>query len=76
MFLAAYNIPVSFHTITRVVAGNSIANATAVTPGGAGVIQGFNVIALKGITSSANANAYSVARSRSSPPGASCSRSS
>ncbi len=62
VFLAAYNIPVSFHTIMRVVAGNSIANATAVTPGGAGVIQGFNVLALKGITSSANANAYSVAQ--------------
>ncbi len=62
VFLAAYHIPVSFHTIMRVVAGNSIANATAVTPGGAGVIQGFNVLALKGITSSANANAYSVAQ--------------
>jgi uncharacterized membrane protein YbhN (UPF0104 family) len=62
VFLGAYHIPVSFHTVMRVVAGNSIANATAVTPGGAGVIQGFNVLALKGITSSANANAYSVAQ--------------
>jgi len=62
VFLGAYNIPVSFHTIMRVVAGNSIANATSVTPGGAGVVQGFNVLSLKGITSSANANAYSVAQ--------------
>ena len=62
VFLAAYNIPVSFHTVMRVVAGNSIANATAVTPGGAGVVQGFNVLSLKGITSAANANAYSVAQ--------------
>jgi uncharacterized membrane protein YbhN (UPF0104 family) len=62
VFLGAYNIPVSFHTIMRVVAGNSIANATAVTPGGAGVVQGFNVLSLKGITSAANANAYSVAQ--------------
>ncbi len=62
VFLAAYNIPVSFHTLMRVVAGNSIANMTAVTPGGAGVQQGFNVLSLKGITSSANATAYSVAQ--------------
>ncbi len=53
VFLAAYAIPVSFHTLMRVVAGNSIANMTSVTPGGAGVQQGFNVLSLKGITSSA-----------------------
>ena len=62
VFLAAYNIPVSFHTLMRVVAGNSMANMTSVTPGGAGVVQGFNVLSLKGITSSANATAYSVAQ--------------
>jgi uncharacterized membrane protein YbhN (UPF0104 family) len=62
VFLAAYNIPVGFHTLMRVVAGNSIANMTAVTPGGAGVVQGFNVLSLKGITTSANATAYSVAQ--------------
>jgi len=62
VFLAAYNIPVSFHTLMRVVAGNSIANMTSVTPGGAGVQQGFNVLSLKGITSSSNATAYSVAQ--------------
>jgi uncharacterized membrane protein YbhN (UPF0104 family) len=62
VFLSAYKIPVSFHTLMRVVAGNSIANVTSVTPGGAGVVQGFNVLSLKGITSAANANAYSVAQ--------------
>jgi uncharacterized membrane protein YbhN (UPF0104 family) len=62
VFLSAYNIPVSFHTIMRVVAGNSIANITSVTPGGAGVQQGFNVLSLKGVTSASNANAYSVAQ--------------
>jgi uncharacterized membrane protein YbhN (UPF0104 family) len=62
VFLAAYNIPVSFHTLMRVVAGNSIANMTSVTPGGAGVVQGFNVLSLKGVTSTANATAYSVAQ--------------
>jgi uncharacterized membrane protein YbhN (UPF0104 family) len=62
VFLAAYNIPVSFHTVLRVVGGNSLANMTSVTPGGAGVQQGFNVLSLKGVTSSANATAYSVAQ--------------
>lgn len=62
VFLSAYDIPVSFHTVMRVVGGNSIANMTSVTPGGAGVTQGFNVLSLKGITSTANATAYSVAQ--------------
>jgi uncharacterized membrane protein YbhN (UPF0104 family) len=62
VFLSAYNIPVSFHTLMRVVAGNSIANVSSVTPGGAGVVQGFNVLSLKGLTSTANATAYSVSQ--------------
>ncbi len=62
VFLAAYDIPVSFHTLMRVVAGNSIANVSSVTPGGAGVVQGFNVLSLKGITSASNATAYSVSQ--------------
>jgi hypothetical protein len=37
VFLAAYEIPVTSDTLMRAVAGNSIANVTAVTPGGAGV---------------------------------------
>jgi uncharacterized membrane protein YbhN (UPF0104 family) len=61
-FLAAYGIPVTFDTLMRVVAGNSIANVTSVTPGGVGVTQAFNVASLQGVTSSANATAYSVAQ--------------
>ena len=62
MFLAAYDIPATFDTLMHVVAGNSIANVTSVTPGGAGVTQAFNVASLKGITSSANATAFSVSQ--------------
>ena len=62
IFLHAYDIPVSFDTLMRIMAGNSIANVTSVTPGGAGVNQAFNVASLNGITSSANATAYSVAQ--------------
>lgn len=62
VFLGAYSIPISFHTIMRIVGSNSIANATSVTPGGAGVTQAFNVVSLRGVTSPANATAYSVAQ--------------
>ena len=62
VFLHAYNIPISFHTLMRICGGNSIANVTSVTPGGAGVTQAFNVASLNGITSAANATAYSVAQ--------------
>jgi uncharacterized membrane protein YbhN (UPF0104 family) len=60
VFLAAYSIPVTFDTLMRVVAGNSIANVTSVTPGGVGVTQAFNVASLQGVTTSANATAFSV----------------
>jgi uncharacterized membrane protein YbhN (UPF0104 family) len=59
-FLAAYDIPVTFDTLMRVVAGNSIANVTSVTPGGVGVTQALNVASLQGVTTSANATAFSV----------------
>jgi uncharacterized membrane protein YbhN (UPF0104 family) len=62
VFLAAYNIPVTFDTLMRVVGGNSLANMTAATPGGAGVVQAFNTLSLKSVTSPANATAYSVAQ--------------
>src|SRR4029077_14946351 len=62
VFLAAYDIPVSFNTLMRIVGGNSIANVTSVTPGGAGVTQAFNVASLTGIASSVDATAYSVAQ--------------
>jgi uncharacterized membrane protein YbhN (UPF0104 family) len=60
IFLAAYGIPVSFHTLMRVLAGNSLANVTSATPGGAGVNQAFSVASLKGIASSTDATAYSI----------------
>jgi uncharacterized membrane protein YbhN (UPF0104 family) len=62
VFLAAYGIPVSFHTLMRIAGGNSIANVTSVTPGGAGVTQAFNVASLNGIASPQDATAYSVAQ--------------
>ena len=62
VFLAAYDIPVTFDTLMRISGGNSIANVTSVTPGGAGVTQAFNVASLKGVTSSQQATAYSVAQ--------------
>jgi uncharacterized membrane protein YbhN (UPF0104 family) len=62
VFLTAYGIPVSFETLMRIAGGNSIANVTSVTPGGAGVTQAFNVASLNGIASSTDATAYSVAQ--------------
>lgn len=62
VFLTAYDIPVTFHTLMRIAGGNSIANVTSATPGGAGVNQAFNVASLKGVASSDQAAAYSVAQ--------------
>jgi uncharacterized membrane protein YbhN (UPF0104 family) len=42
VFLAAYGIPVTFHTVMTVAGGNSLANVVSVTPGGAGVNQAVN----------------------------------
>jgi hypothetical protein len=62
VFLDAYGIPVSFSPLMRIVGGNSIANVTSVTPGGAGVTQAFNVASLNGVASPHDATAYSVAQ--------------
>jgi len=62
VFLSAYDIPVSFDTLMRIAGGNSIANVTSVTPGGAGVNQAFNVASLNGVTDATTATAYSVAQ--------------
>jgi uncharacterized membrane protein YbhN (UPF0104 family) len=61
VMLAAYDIPVTFDTLMHVAGGNSIANVTSVTPGGAGVNQAFNVASLKGVASTSDATAFSVA---------------
>jgi uncharacterized membrane protein YbhN (UPF0104 family) len=42
VFLAAYGIPATFHTVMSVAGGNSLANVVSVTPGGAGVNQAVN----------------------------------
>ena len=62
VFMAAFSIPVTFHSVVAVTASNSISNSVSVTPGGAGVNQAFNVAVLGGTTSSANAAAYSLAQ--------------
>jgi uncharacterized membrane protein YbhN (UPF0104 family) len=61
-FMDAYGIPVTFHTIMSVTGSNSIANSVSVTPGGAGVQQVFNVAALKDVTDSTTATAFSLAQ--------------
>jgi uncharacterized membrane protein YbhN (UPF0104 family) len=60
IFLAAYGIPVTAHTVFSVVGSSSIANTVAVTPGGVGVNQAANVVALQSVTDSATATAYSI----------------
>ncbi len=62
IFLAAYAIPVTFHSVMTVIGSNSISNTVSVTPGGAGVNQAFNVAALSDVTNSQTATAYSIAQ--------------
>jgi uncharacterized membrane protein YbhN (UPF0104 family) len=62
VFLAAYSIPVTFHTVMAVTGANSISSSVSVTPGGAGVTQAMNVVVLESVTTKANATAYSVAQ--------------
>jgi uncharacterized membrane protein YbhN (UPF0104 family) len=62
VFLAAFSIPVSFHTVVAVGGANSISSSLSFTPGGVGVTQALNVVVLEGLTSTANATAYSVAQ--------------
>ncbi len=51
VFLAAYGIPVTLHTITTVAGGSSLAHVASVTPGGAGVNQAVNsaTLTLEGV---------------------------
>jgi uncharacterized membrane protein YbhN (UPF0104 family) len=60
VFLAAYGIPVTFHTIMSVIGGNSLANTVSATPGGVGVNQAVNVASLNSVTDTATATAYSI----------------
>jgi uncharacterized membrane protein YbhN (UPF0104 family) len=60
VFLAAYSIPVTFHTVMSVTGGNSLANTVSATPGGIGVNQAVNAAALNDVTDTATATAYSI----------------
>ena len=60
IFLAAFGIPVTFHTIMSVIGGNSLANTVSATPGGVGINQAVNAIALEDVTDPATATAYSL----------------
>jgi uncharacterized membrane protein YbhN (UPF0104 family) len=62
VFLAAYSIPATFHNIATVTASNSISNTVSATPGGVGVTQAMNSVALSGSTSAATATAYSISQ--------------
>jgi len=62
VFLAAYSIPVTFHTVVSVAGANSVSKSVSPTPGGAGVMQVLNVAALQDVTSKSTATAYSVAQ--------------
>jgi uncharacterized membrane protein YbhN (UPF0104 family) len=62
VFLAAYSIPVTFHSVVAVTGANSISSSVSVTPGGAGVTQALNVVVLDNLTTKENATAYSVAQ--------------
>jgi uncharacterized membrane protein YbhN (UPF0104 family) len=60
IFLAGYSIPVTFHSIMAVIGGNSLANTVSATPGGVGINQAVNTIALDDYTDAATATAYSL----------------
>jgi len=60
IFLAAYSIPVTFHTVMSVVGGNSLANTVSFTPGGVGITQAVNSVSLSSVTTTENATAYSL----------------
>jgi uncharacterized membrane protein YbhN (UPF0104 family) len=60
VFLAAYAIPVTFHTVMSVAGGNSLANTVSATPGGVGINQAVNNASLANVTDPATATAYSV----------------
>ena len=60
VFLAAYGIPVTFHTVMSIVGGNSLANTVSATPGGIGVNQAVNTASLSHVTTASTATAYSL----------------
>ena len=62
VFLAAFSIPVTFHSVMAITGANSVSSSLSFTPGGIGVTQALNVVVLEHLTSPANATAYSTAQ--------------
>jgi uncharacterized membrane protein YbhN (UPF0104 family) len=62
VFLSAYSIPVTFKSVMAVLGSNSLASVTSATPGGVGVNQAANVVALQGFTDAETATAYSISQ--------------
>ena len=62
VFLAAYEIPVTFGSVMSVLGSNQLANLLSLTPGGVGVNQAFNTFALDSYTDATTATAYSVSQ--------------
>jgi uncharacterized membrane protein YbhN (UPF0104 family) len=60
VFLAAYGIPVTFHTVMSVAGGNSLANMASVTPGALGITQAMSAASLNHVADPATATAYSL----------------
>jgi uncharacterized membrane protein YbhN (UPF0104 family) len=60
VFLAAYDIPVTFGSVMSVLGSNQLANILSFTPGGIGVNQAFNSFALDSYTDTTTATAYSL----------------
>src|SRR5262245_25323774 len=64
VFLAAYEIPVTFGSIMSVLGSNQLANILSFTPGGVGVNRAFNTFALEIHPDSTTATAYSRSEER------------
>jgi uncharacterized membrane protein YbhN (UPF0104 family) len=62
IFLAAYDIPVTFGSVMSVLGSNQLANILSFTPGGIGVNQAFNSFALESYTTTTTATAYSLSQ--------------
>jgi hypothetical protein len=62
LFLIAFSIPVTFHSIMSVIGSSSAANLTSVTPGVVGVTQAANSVALRDYADSRTATTYSLSQ--------------
>jgi uncharacterized membrane protein YbhN (UPF0104 family) len=60
VFLAAYGIPASFHSVMSVAGGNSLANLASVTPGAVGITQAVSTASLSSVADPTTAAAYSL----------------